>query len=763
MFNSAKLRRKLFSILSLFSFTFNIFQPALIALTQIPVAAAEEEVAATPLPTPTLSPTPAPSVEPTTDPSPSPDIILSPSSSPSLSPEPTIEPSVAPDPSPTNTPAPSDSAPAPPEVTSTPAPDPNTPSPTPTPNESLVPTIIPDPVSGELQAQIIDHTIATSIDEFDLTINEEGSATLATDKLDYAPTDTALITGAGFEPGDSYSLTISSSDDPATSTTVSVTADESGKIFYAYQLDGTYRPNYKVEAKDITGRLVATTTFTDSRNFSSVTINGASTVNVSPSDSLSVIVTIWTNGSQEGNDWESTRYTIEGQPSVCDNSPSIYSDSSNTSSTFNLIAPPTPGQYDLTVTAFIDNSCTNQNNTFTRTNAITVVSSTPQPSWPTSWTTPNSCISDPVNDESPSSTDLIGSTITPAVGFTTDANHAFFRERVDGNPAGSGTFDQFAWVVLFQTSGAQYQYLGSVDGVAEKVKLFANSSPAGIVDFNPLLNDPAEEPPLWEGSTATYARITTGVDGKKYVEWAIPITELTSRGITNSTTKYFATSANANNFNKDHLQCYEQFADLSITKSDSPDPVLNGGTLTYTLTVNNAGPDTASSVLVTDTLPTGFSPTSVTPTVGSCSDTSAPSIQCELGDMINGASATITIVGTVSTASSTITNTASVSLDTTKSLDRNLTNNTDTEDTTITKLGTFIIEKQTIPDGSTETFSFSGNAGGTISDDGQIISANVPAGIYTATENAKTGWDLTSISCNDANSTTDLSTSTAYF
>ena len=35
-------------------------------------------------------------------------------------------------------------------------------------------------------------------------------------------------------------------------------------------------------------------------------------------------------------------------------------------------------------------------------------------------------------------------------------------------------------------------------------------------------------------------------------------------------------------------------ADLSITKSDAPDPVTAGQSLTYTLTVANGGPDAAS-------------------------------------------------------------------------------------------------------------------------------------------------------------------------
>src|SRR5207244_8259436 len=44
-------------------------------------------------------------------------------------------------------------------------------------------------------------------------------------------------------------------------------------------------------------------------------------------------------------------------------------------------------------------------------------------------------------------------------------------------------------------------------------------------------------------------------------------------------------------------------ADLSITKSDAPDPVPPGATLTYTLVDTNNGPSTAAKVTVTDLLP----------------------------------------------------------------------------------------------------------------------------------------------------------------
>ena len=59
-------------------------------------------------------------------------------------------------------------------------------------------------------------------------------------------------------------------------------------------------------------------------------------------------------------------------------------------------------------------------------------------------------------------------------------------------------------------------------------------------------------------------------------------------------------------------------ADLSITKTDSPDPVTVGTALTYSIEVTNAGPDTATGVVVTDELPKGVTYVSATTTAGSC-------------------------------------------------------------------------------------------------------------------------------------------------
>ena len=62
--------------------------------------------------------------------------------------------------------------------------------------------------------------------------------------------------------------------------------------------------------------------------------------------------------------------------------------------------------------------------------------------------------------------------------------------------------------------------------------------------------------------------------------------------------------------------------DLSLSKSSSPDPVLVGQPLTYTLSVENNGPANASGVTLTDELPAETSFNSATPSQGNCTETS---------------------------------------------------------------------------------------------------------------------------------------------
>ena len=121
-------------------------------------------------------------------------------------------------------------------------------------------------------------------------------------------------------------------------------------------------------------------------------------------------------------------------------------------------------------------------------------------------------------------------------------------------------------------------------------------------------------------------------------------------------------------------------ADLSVAKSDSPDPVSKGAQLTYSIVITNHGPGTATGVQLTDTLPTSVQFVSAASTAGSCAQT-ASMVACNLGDLSNGASVTVTIIVTPK-KTGTLTNTAQVS---SASPDPNTANNTDIEQTTIVR------------------------------------------------------------------------------
>lgn len=129
-------------------------------------------------------------------------------------------------------------------------------------------------------------------------------------------------------------------------------------------------------------------------------------------------------------------------------------------------------------------------------------------------------------------------------------------------------------------------------------------------------------------------------------------------------------------------------ADLAITKSDSPDPVTEGAVLTYTITVTNQGPGTASGVTVTDKLPSQVDFVSATASQGSC-DVKGKTVTCALGTLAVGeytpTSAVVTIKVRPKKAGQ-LTNEASVAIgqgDT----DPVAANNTDSETTTVVAAG----------------------------------------------------------------------------
>jgi uncharacterized repeat protein (TIGR01451 family) len=104
---------------------------------------------------------------------------------------------------------------------------------------------------------------------------------------------------------------------------------------------------------------------------------------------------------------------------------------------------------------------------------------------------------------------------------------------------------------------------------------------------------------------------------------------------------------------------YGTVADLTLSKSDSADPVEGASPLTYTLSVTNTGPHTATAVIVTDTLPEGCTYIHASGSGWTCIHT-AGSISCTRPELAMGAAPPITILVTVPSISGTITNTAGV-------------------------------------------------------------------------------------------------------
>ena len=172
-------------------------------------------------------------------------------------------------------------------------------------------------------------------------------------------------------------------------------------------------------------------------------------------------------------------------------------------------------------------------------------------------------------------------------------------------------------------------------------------------------------------------------------------------------------------------------ADLAVTKSDSPDPVGVGSTLTYIVTVSNSGPSDANAVVLTDTLPGNVTFGAATPSQGSCSEASG-TMTCNLGTINNGgnASITITVTPTAAAGGTTISNTASVTA--TEDDDDN-TNNSVNENTVVGAEADLSVQLTDSPDpvlvGNTLTYVITVNNNGPSQATGVVMTDTLPSNV----------------------------------
>ncbi len=123
--------------------------------------------------------------------------------------------------------------------------------------------------------------------------------------------------------------------------------------------------------------------------------------------------------------------------------------------------------------------------------------------------------------------------------------------------------------------------------------------------------------------------------------------------------------------NRDTEETLIDPADLELEKTVDRSTVSLGGTVTYTLTITNHGPDMATDVTVVDELPSGLRLIKATPVQGSCS-TTGQSLSCNVGTLDDQGSTSVTVEAQTSSLGSLVNHASVLS----NEYDPNLANNT---------------------------------------------------------------------------------------
>ncbi len=202
------------------------------------------------------------------------------------------------------------------------------------------------------------------------------------------------------------------------------------------------------------------------------------------------------------------------------------------------------------------------------------------------------------------------------------------------------------------------------------------------------------------------------------------------------------------------------YADLAVTMSDSPDPVIAGNNLTYTIGVTNNGPDPASLATFTDPLPAGATFVSIdapsgwtctTPDVGSNGTVSCTNPALAVG------SGSFTLVARVDPARTTTqSNTATVS---SAAVDVTSANNSATGSTDVqisTDLSISIAANANAVAGEQVSYAISIVNAGPSATANNVFDDILPAGATFVSLTSSAGWSCSTPAVN-ANGTVSCS------
>ena len=178
-------------------------------------------------------------------------------------------------------------------------------------------------------------------------------------------------------------------------------------------------------------------------------------------------------------------------------------------------------------------------------------------------------------------------------------------------------------------------------------------------------------------------------------------------------------------------------ADLRIVKSGGATAIA-GQPVNYSLVVTNLGPSGASTILVTDTLPTGMSIGSVTTTEWSCSNTSQ-TVSCTKASLNKGAAPAILVTANVATSTlGNVVNRSRVSSATTDRVPANNTSNVTTNVTWRADLALVKTGDALAVAGQQITYTLSVTNIGPSNSTGMVITDTLPTGMTFSSNNL--GW-----------------------
>ncbi|WP_460841362.1 DUF7507 domain-containing protein [Nocardioides marmoraquaticus] len=183
-------------------------------------------------------------------------------------------------------------------------------------------------------------------------------------------------------------------------------------------------------------------------------------------------------------------------------------------------------------------------------------------------------------------------------------------------------------------------------------------------------------------------------------------------------------------------------ADLSLTKTATPDPARAGGTLTYTLTAGNAGPTAATDVQVVDTLPEGVSLVSATTSTGGTCSPSGRTLTCGLGTVAPDTQPTVTVVVRVpqDSAATALTNVATISSSTSDPVPGN---NAAAATSAITRAADIVVTKTadatSRAPGQPITYTITATNAGPSQATGVVVTDTVPSGVIGVTASSSRG------------------------